>query len=28
MLFVLDIMQVTLVTDPIVALPTTSFNPY
>jgi len=26
MLFVLDIMQVTFVTDPIVALPTTGFN--
>jgi len=26
MLFVLDIMQVTFVTEPIVALPTTGFN--
>ncbi len=26
LLFVLDIMQVTFVTDPIVALPTTGFN--
>jgi len=26
MLFVLDIMQVAFVTDPIVALPTTGFN--
>jgi len=28
MLFVLDIMQVTFVTDSIVALPTTGFNSY